>query len=235
MKTIYSLIIVFAISIATFAQNDTKTSNVYAGGGMGYFIFGTGQFDFKNLNKELWLNGYPEINENFISFGGGGHFQIKRFILGGEGQGFLASKAANDNFSTYGTGGYGFFNFGLAIYQKKRFSSYALLGLGGGGYSIDISENGNADFNNIMAGNFKQIHLTSGGFLMNFSLGTDFFVSGNANDDGVGGISIGLRFGYTLALSNSWSTENQSVSNMPSSQMSGPFIKLLIGGGGFGK
>jgi len=234
MKTIYSLIIVIAISISTFAQNEAKTSNVYSGGGMGYFTFGVTQFDFKNLNKELWLNGFPELNENIISFGGGGHFQIKRFIIGGEGQGFLASKTSNENYSTYGTGGYGFFNFGVAIYQKNKFSSYALIGLGGGGYSIDISENGEVDFDNIMAGDFKQIHLTGGGFLMNFSVGTDFFVLGNTSDDGVGGISVGLRFGYTLDVANSWSTENQVISNMPTSNMSGPFVKILIGGGGFG-
>ncbi len=235
MKTFYTLITIFVISFTTFAQKDTITSSTYARGGMGYFILGTGQLDFNNINKELWVNGYPELKENFISFGGGGHFQINRIIIGGEGQGFMASKAANKDFSTYGSGGCGFLNIGLAIYQKNKFSSYALLGLGGGGYSIDISENGDADFEDIMEGNFKQIHLTGGGFLMNFSIGTDFIAFGKITNNEVGGFSIGLRIGYTLDLTNSWSTKNQTINNMPNTQMSGAFIKLLIGGGGFVK
>jgi len=235
MKTFYTLILVFTISFSVVAQEKIPSTNIYSTGGKGYFSIGIGQFDFNGLNTELDKNGYPGIENGFISMGGGGHFQMKRFIIGGEGHGFMANSIENKNYSTYGTGGYGFFNLGLALYQKNKFSSYFLLGLGGGGYSIDISENGDVDLKDIMNGSFKQIHLTESSLLIKFSLGTDFFVLGDSSDKAISGVFVGLRAGYTLDLANSWSTENQLVNNVPPTHMSGPFIKLIIGGGGYKK
>jgi hypothetical protein len=236
MKKLFLLFIVTLV-ITSFAQDDKKTfSNYYSAGGTGYFIIGCGTIDFSNLNQELWVHYYPEINQNFYSFGGGGHFQINRIIIGGEGQALLRSENSNNTYTTIGNGGYGFLNVGYIVYQNKRLSLYPLVGIGGGGYSIDISKNTiTPNINNLMQGDLNQMHLSSSNILLNLSIGTDYFFLGKPQENGIDGFTIGFRIGYTLDLLNTWSTEIQNISMMPNSNLGGPYVKLVIGGGGMRK
>jgi len=235
MKHLYLLFAIILIGSISYSQTD-NSPKAYTGGGMGYFIVGAGQINFDGINQYLWSNLYPEVDNNFISLGGGGHFQYNRFIFGGEGQGFLSSNNSNEVYTTVGSGGYGFFNFGYVVYQKKRLSLYPLIGIGGGGYTIDVAKNlDDASFSAVMAGDASQIHMSRSSMLMNISIGTDYFFLANVSEDGVGGFSIGLRIGYTLDLASSWSTEAQNITKIPSTYFGGPFVKLVIGGGGFGK
>jgi len=226
---------VLAITFFVFtgqAQENSNSGKIY--GGVGYFQTGYSFFNLNNLNDLLSSSGMPELQNGSVSFGGGGHSIINSFIVGGEGHGLIGSSSTNAEFSVSQGGGYGFFNIGYLALQKSFLTLYPILGIGGGGYSITITDRTNlpTNFNDLLANPQNQSTLNKGGFMLNFSLGTDFFLTGDAN----GGFIIGLRAGYLLELNkNKWYIADQELAGGPDAGISGPFIRLTIGGGGISR
>lgn len=78
--------------------------------------------------------------------------------------------------------------------------------------------------------------LTSGGFLINLALGMDYYLKMGENEEGHGGFLLGVRAGYTLAPSKGgWDMYSNELSDAPEISMTGFFIRIIFGGGGFEK
>lgn len=209
------------------------------GGGRGYFMFGGSIIDIKSLNSKLDSKGYPKFPDNFISLGGGGHGIIGKVIIGGEGHGLIGRETTGGS-KTYKTSisaGYGFFNFGYIVYSTKGLSVYPLLGLGGGGMSFKIVERETIpSFDDVLNNPKRSANLSTSGFLLNLALGTDYLLKLEEDKKREGGLVFGLRIGYTFALiKGSWKMDGIEISGGPEIGITGPYIRLMIGGGGSGK
>jgi hypothetical protein len=131
MKTKTIILIATIIAGANFCGFSQETTANKVSGGLGYFMIGYASLDLGNMNSLFKENGYPELNNSSFTFGGGGHFIFKNFIIGGEGHGISGSKSSNTHYDVKMGGGYGFFNLGYILYHNPTVNVYPLLGIGG--------------------------------------------------------------------------------------------------------
>jgi len=227
------LFISFLIIHSASAQESGTRNLVY--GGVGYFMAGYSVVDLDNLNQSLSNSGIPELDRGSITIGGGGHYIIKNIIIGGEGHGVTGKNAENDNYKSAYSAGYGFFNLGYVILNSPSFNFYPLIGFGGGGMTVSILDKSKLtnSFDDILDDPARESYLTKGGFLMNFSLGADYFFVGEKSESTTGGFLIGIKAGYILDVSNNdWDFNGQHLNNSPGSGVSGPYVRITFGGGG---
>lgn len=238
VKTIATLTMVAVIGLfsVSVAQGQEIRADAKEGGGRGYFMFGSSIIDIKALNSRLENKGYSKLSDNFISFGGGGHGIINRVIIGGEGHGLIGKETTSGSYKTSLSAGYGFFNLGYLVYSKGDLHVYPLLGLGGGGMSLKIVERGAPSFDEVLDDPKRSAELSTGGFLLNVALGTDYLLKLWGDEKGEGGLVFGLRIGYTFApIKGDWEMDGIDISGGPKVGITGPYIRLMIGGGGIGK
>ncbi|GBD03418.1 hypothetical protein HRbin19_00700 [bacterium HR19] len=233
---IFSVIamVVFSFPNLLYAQETGQADKI---GGVAYFILGGKILNLSSLNTRLESKGYPKISNNFISLGGGGHFAVKRFIIGGEGHGFFSKETENIGYRASVGGGYGFFNIGYIVYRTEGLNVYPLLGLGGGAMTLELVEKAiSPSFDDLLSNPRGQANLSVGGFLINLAVGLDYFLALRRGERGEGGLDFGLRLGYIFSpFMGSWRMSGAGVSGGPSVAPTGPFIRLTIGGGGFGE
>ncbi len=208
--------------------------------GRGYLLLGGGTLDIGKLNDRLSQNGYSRFSDNFFSIGGGGHGVVRRLIIGGEGFALVTSDneafISGKPYKTSLTGGCGFFNLGYTVFRKNTFSIYPLLGIGGGGFVLNITDRTTASFSDVLSSPGRSSQLSSGAFLLSASIGADYLVSPREMRDGRrGGLLLGFRLGYIFApVTSHWNLDNMEVFGGPKTGITGPFFHFMIGGGGIG-
>lgn len=202
-------------------------------GGKGYFLVGNRTLDIKGLNSRLKNAGYATLSDKSTSLGGGGHCVIKnKWIIGGEGHSFLGDEVSSGNYKISLKGGYGFFKLGYVLYSKKNWQIYPMLGLGGGGMEFQILAKEAPPFNEILGNPQRGVELSTGGFLLNLSLGINYHWILKTDEKCEGGLVFGLCFGYTWAPSKSWELDEKKISGGPRVGITGPYFTIIIGGGG---
>ena len=71
--------------------------------------------------------------------------------------------------------------------------------------------------------------------MINVSIGADFFFLANKTENASGGWIMGIKAGYIYnASGNDWYFNNEQIVGSPNSGISGPYVRLVIGGGGLG-
>lgn len=230
------LLIIFTFSfLQLWAQETPGKKQNY--GGVGYFMVGYSGLQMDELNQSFKSAGIPELATGAISIGGGGHYIYKNFIIGGEGHGLAGASAENSEYKTSHSAGYGFFNLGYVVLQGKAINLYPLLGIGGGGMTVSVTDKSKLtnSFDDVLHDPARESYLNTGGFLMNFSLSSDYFFAGSKSDKYSSGFFIGLKVGYILNLTgNDWYFSGNKLDNSPKAGISGPYIRIVIGGGGIG-
>jgi len=205
-------------------------------GGKGYFLLSFGKLDLGSLNSRLKAKNFPEFKESFVSLGGGGHAIIGNLIIGGEGEGHIITETTADALKNSLEVGYGFFDIGYVLLSSKNLQVYPLLGIGGGGIGLKIIEKGISDFDQILDNPKRMSTISTGGLLMQFCLGADYLLSFNGDEDASGGLVFGIRIGYKFTpVKSGWSMESLEISNGPDLGITGPFIRIMFGGGGLGR
>ncbi len=201
-------------------------------GGFGYFSTGFQRIDFTELDRVLTQYNYPKLNKNMISFGGAGFAMINGFLMGGEGHGMMGSEISNNNYMLSVNAGYGLFNLGYSIYSKRRLLIFSGLGFGGGALEIRIKEKQISDFDDIIHNPKRGSVLNLGGLM--FNLGFNLIYSLIGENDGYGGLLIGVSVGYThfIKLGN-WELFDSEIPGGPVAGISGLYLRLSVGGGGF--
>ena len=238
MKTKLILLQMILTTMFGFRATAQETGGHRISGGTGYFMAGYSWLNLKNMNAALTENGYPKLTNGSVTFGGGGNFVYKNLIFGGEGHGINGTSASNTGYDVNINGGYGFFNFGYMAYHTPGVFIYPLLGLGGGGTTIGIipKDRYPQNFDDLLNDPARQSWITSGGFMMNFSLSADFLVAGAKTDTSSGGWFLGIKAGYIASFSNSdWKMGNMTIPGSPDAGISGPYVRISLGGGSFGK
>lgn len=232
-------VFVFGMELAGLSEAQEKQALVRetGSGGMGYSIFGQGTLSLEDLNTKLKAKGYTGFSETFFSVGGGGHYILEnQWIIGGEAHTLIGEDAITGNYISSLLVSYGFANAGRVIWSAKNLRVYPLVGLGGGGMRFRISEDVSAlSIDEVLDNPERSVSLSAGGMLLNFALGIDYLVPFSEDENGRGGMVLGIRAGYTLApFKGSWSMKDIEISGAPEIGITGPYIRLIMGGGGFG-
>ncbi|MBC7188423.1 MAG: hypothetical protein H5U38_15465 [Calditrichaeota bacterium] len=207
------------------------------GGGYGYFYLGSSMVDLDKLNATLRVSRYPEFSNRLLSIGGGGHAFFKRLVLGGQGQA-LMSKTTDVSvggipYKASLAAGIGFFDIGYLLTPRGNLKVYPMLGIGGGGLELAIEEKQPPSFEQILAHPNRSTRLSAGLFLVNFALGVDYFVLTRQDEEGIGGLVFGVELGYTYTpFAGGWQAEEIDISGGPDASLTGPYLRLKIGGGG---
>ena len=236
IKTLVVLVAGLSLLLSISVQGQEATASSNQTGGMGYFMLGGGKLDIDALNTQLESTGHSTLSDNFISFGGGGHSLKGRLIIGGEGHGLSAQDTESGDYTIAIGAGYGFFNIGYSLYSTGTLNLYPILGIGGGGLSVRIMEKGTSpSFNQVLNNPKRGVDLSTGGWLLNLALGTDYIFAMEKDKRGQGGFALGLRIGYVFApIKGDWAMDGMDISGGPDLGITGPYIRLMIGGGGFG-
>ena len=207
-------------------------------GGMGYSMFGSNTINLDDLNAKLASHGYTTLSDNFFSVGGGGHGIINsKWIIGGEGGTLLGDNVTSGDYETSLIVGYGLFDVGYIVYSIKDLRVYPLLGIGAGGMTLSIAQSPTSlSFDEVLDNPKRNVEMTTGGFLLNIALGIDYLLAFDADEKGRGGFLLGLRGGYCFSpIQSDWTLGEIELSGAPETAITGPYIRLIIGGGGIGK
>jgi len=207
-------------------------------GGMGGFSFGIHWLDLSGLNRELSRYGYGTFRENNYTYGGSGFGVLgERLILGGEGHGFT-QEVSTAAYSQRLSGGYGFFDVGYIVLDRWNINVYPMVGLGGGGMGVRITERSAPTFSDILTDPKREAGLSTAGLMAQAGLGIHYLLNLAPYDNSMdeGGLFFGLRAGYTLPFSETeWEMGDIKISGGPSTGVKGFYLKFIFGGWGFSK
>ncbi|MCF8369772.1 MAG: hypothetical protein K9G76_12100 [Bacteroidales bacterium] len=231
------ILLIVIINHSLVKGQDKQISNKYLGG-FGYFMVGHKSFDLQKMNDAFKANAYPEINNGSVSIGGGGHYLINNWLIGGEGAGLLGNTVENNNYRLVHAGGYGFFNLGYLALRTPSFMLYQVLGIGGGNLTVYIKDKNllTNSFDDLLENPGRESIIATGGFLLNFSIMANYFISGNRKENNSSGFILGIKGGYVLnTTGNNWQLSGQTLKDSPAAGMSGPYVSIVLGGGGIAK
>lgn len=214
-------------------------------GGFGFFSPGLVVGNFGDMGRALedgsalGPGGAPSDVAVTVG-GGGGQLLGGVFMLRGKGFGLFAPTATTRRGRAALTGIGGGADVGLVLFNRRRWLLYPYVGVGGVSSSSSVRNDHDDDI--IVAGRTlspgQELDLKSGYFT--FELGFAFqrlmFRKPRHNETSLGGFINGGEVGAIVSLGRStWQSEGNSVPDMPSTQLLGGYVRLLIGGGGFGR
>jgi hypothetical protein len=218
-------------SIVLADSHDDEHDN----GGKGYFAIGWSALDLGPLNDVLQANGYRRFTEDFLSLGGGGYGVLGRFVIGGQGHGYLGEgrdvALGGQNFRSEVSAGMGFVDLGWVLWSSNGWALTPLVGLGGGGLTLQIDALSAPTFGEVLAQPGHRSKLSTGGFLIDLGASFDFLLR---RDDGErrSGPLFGLRAGWVLSpIEGGWELEGRDIAGGPDLGVSGPYVRILLGGG----
>lgn len=207
-------------------------------GGFGYFSPGFVVGHFDDLTGALAAPGSfgagAAPGRMAVSVGGGGKSLLAgRFLIGGKGFGLFAPTAANDVGRVAVGGGGGGVELGLVVVNRRGWIVYPFAGLGAIGYSLTLTNTsqGPRSFGDQTIAAGRALELGAGSAYV--ELGAGFrrltFTRG-------GGFIHGAELGLMLALDQGpWKrSDGRAVGGgVPGVNMSGFYLRVDIGGGGF--
>jgi hypothetical protein len=214
------VVLLAATAVATPAVN----------GGFGCFGPTVGIVNFDGLNS-AFENGGVQLKEKPSSlqwgFGGGGFALINRVVIGGSGWGSSQTVGSDDLRATVGIAG-GEFDLGYQIFSVKHLLIAPVLGIGGGGYTIDLQDTSDVPTN------FHQLlenpGLTSKISFSGLTLSPQLMVTVP-----ISFVGVQLRGGYCYTPANpEWGLEGGSKKfEGPAIGKGMPFATLNVVFGGF--
>lgn len=200
-------------------------------GGAGGFNFGYSFLNTNSINEIL--PAHFKLNNNFISLGGDGYGMYKRYVFGGSGFGLFGPGAHTDSSLVSFNGAGGFFNFGYAVYNTPRFKLIPMLGIGGMGMRLKLSQSKDLTLQDIQNTPLNETELSWKNFVFELGLNVEYIIRKTEADDSKG-LRIGLKIGYTVSpASDNWKYAGGSVSGVPKYMVNGFFARLVVGGAFF--
>ncbi|HKJ93218.1 MAG TPA: hypothetical protein VJ957_08620 [Longimicrobiales bacterium] len=204
----------------------------------GYFMMGGSLLKVDDLNAQLTQRAYAAFPDRFISLGGGVHYVVNQAVVAGEAHALVAERASSSNgtFSSSLGGGLATLGVGYLIYEGDNLDIYPLIGAGWGSMTLDLTERSAPTFGDVLDNPQRGAHMRNSGFVVSFSLGGDYvFDAGGANDHRKGFL-LGIRAGYAYApVQNDWRLANIDLTSGPAMNVTGPFIRVMLGLGGRGR
>ena len=230
--TLFAVLCVVLIPVVTASAADIESY------GFGGFSVGSQWLNISDLNSALSSNGFATFNDPTLSLGFESYYAMRgRYILGAE---FLLfwQEGTNSTYVQKLNGYWGFVNFGYSLFSKsvEGFHVYPLFGVGVSRNRLRLTERAVLDFNDIVTDSHRESFLTKWDFLIKLAVGADFTMGFNMGEsDGGGGFMVGVRAGYQHAVTDSsWNMSSLDVAGDPGMNLSGIYLRLIIGGLGYG-
>jgi hypothetical protein len=199
-----------------------------------YFIGGQNMLSLNSLNNTIEQRGFPAVAESYFAYGLGGHVIHNKFIVGIELQRFIEKKQlTSKEFNTSILGKYSLLNMGYLFYSKEGLMMYPLFGIGLGELKLRVIENNIHSFDDIDSYQ-KGSDSKTRSFLVNFGFGLDYFFKFKEKKRGKNKLIMGIRVGYiTSAARSDWSVNHIRVDDGPTAGLTGPYVRVIIGLGGW--
>lgn len=201
-------------------------------GGMGGPSLTVSFFNTEELNAKLKSHNIGELSTQQTCFGGGGSGIIGRVLLGGWGFGGTEGVESDSVKVKVGYGG-GFFEPGYYLPITQNFGLSILLGLGGYGYSLNLTPTSlsGADFDTLLTGPGarRTSTLSAGGLSLSIGGGLLFLVPFEESF-----IGLNVKGGYIFSpMKPEWELEDGgALKGAPKLNLNGPFISIgLVFGG----
>lgn len=213
---------------------EKKETQSMGGGGL---TIGYGYMDVSKFQAFVPAS-FEKFNNQFFVIGGTGHGMVNKFVIGGSGFGIIGSVIKTDSLKASLGGGIGTFDFGYLILNKDQAKIYPMIGIGGGGFGLQISKNKNVSAADVANNPGREINISHGNFVADLSLNLNFIPSlqYDEKNNSYGGFMTGLKIGYIYSMpSSDWRFTGGDVTGGPSFGLNMFYVKLIVGGFGYQK
>ena len=158
---------------------------------------------------------------------------MKNIVLGGEGHGILVKRASSSLLNAQLSTGSGQFQMGYIVFAKKGLIVYPKLGIGRFTHELRLKEQiATTTLDTIVAGNYSGTLLSRKGTLGSVEACVDFMPG--FDESSGGGLAFGLAVGYQMQLNDKgWDAYGTPVTGGPDVDLSGLYVRLRIGFGGW--
>lgn len=199
-----------------------------------YAIAGYDLLRLNQLNNYLTARDFPAVPQGYFTVGFGGHLIFDKLVLGFELQSSLKSiRISTKEYNTSVSAKYIMLNAGYMIYSKKGLMMYPLMGVGVGKLTLDAMENNIHYFGDITIDQGSSESVTRS-LLLNAGFALDYFRNYNKKKKGKNNLVLGLRVGCLISTVRwDWRVNGVRVGDGPAAGLTGPYIKVIIGLGGW--
>jgi hypothetical protein len=235
MKNVSVKFIVACLCLLFVSQIRAQDRPAIRHAGGGGFTIGYGTMDVSPLHLFV-PGGVSSFNNNQLLLGGMGHGFLGNFVIGGSGSAIVGDKIKTGAYNYSLGGGVGTFDFGYLVVNREKVRVFPLLGVGGGGYGIHITENNSVSAAGIRADPSREVNISQGGFVFDLSLNLNVIpvLNYNEKDRSYGGLMTGLKVGYLYGLpSSDWRFSGGDITGGPDFGLNMFYVKLIVGGFGY--
>jgi hypothetical protein len=213
--------------------DDEEGGRKKVSGGMGYFTAGYHMYKMDDYNAYFAPDAVPSVSDNGLSLGGGFKVIVRNIVLGGEWSSVLDKTSSSSLIDAKLESSWGMFQVGYVVLAKKGLLVYPKVGIGTFDNDLTLKENRQTTtFDTIAAGNYPGSLLNNRGLLGNAELNVDWMPG--FDESSGGGLVFGLGVGYNMALTDKgWDTYGTQVTGGPGIDLSGFYVALRIGVGGW--
>lgn len=221
MKQVLIILMLPIITVSLFARGTT--------GGMGTFGPTLGLINFKEVNAAFERAGMGKLSSQHWMFGGSGYAIANRVIIGGAGWGGTQTVTSDSVTCRVSYGG-GEFRAGYAVLDLKHLLVAPTLGIGGGGYKIELDPYNKPapHFDSLLLHPGRSTTISYSGFTLTPQLAFVIPISF---------IGVELRGGYTFGpFAAGWELDEHTVlRGGPKMSNATPFFSLNVLFGGFSR
>src|SRR5688500_8759055 len=214
-------------------QQGVEAQASLLGPGAAFFGAGISGMETGELDDRLAASGYPTFGRTALTIGIGAYRILSnRVMLGGEFNGLIIGEEPHDGGEVGLGGGYATLGIGYSFALSQRARFYPRLGLGVGGFGMWFdNEADSVHFDDVLtdpepSANLRETVMSRDGLVMDAGAGVEILRGRRSN-----GPLVGLRFGYLFApFDSSWDSYERKVTGGPDATISGPYVRVIIGG-----
>lgn len=203
---------------------------------VGYITFGACHLNLGKVSNYLKSHDCEPISNNYMMFGIGGFVISRKTVISVE----YVRTLLKDNFSnptgefiTHAKAKYTLANFGYLLKSDNGLIYYPYIGLGLGKIILRLTENNIDSFGNIFSSQ-RENESSKSSLFLNAGFAMDYFHKFNKKRNGKNNIVIGIRAGYIFSpFKNEWRVNQIKVHDGPDARLTGPYVRLTIGIGGW--
>lgn len=228
MKRAFCLWIVSLVTVPS-----GLTQQVY--GGAGYAAVGIVHVEVSQLNAALNQKGFAGFKNFGISSGVFGYGLLGQFIIGGE---FHSVSSFQTEEWVAGTSELGAtmwsIDAGYLVHHTTRLFIYPLIGIGTGEFHLQLTKDLSRTFDEAISTLSDNVYMVRRNLCINIGVRLDLMIVGGRGYGGGGGLYVELNPGYTFDISGSgWKISGRELSGGPMLRLQGPYLRLMLGMGGF--
>ena len=202
--------------------------------GMAYVSLGSQVVNFNEFQTALDHStiSYPVLPEYMYTFGTGGVFFIKDWVVALEGDGFFSTTETFGPYQSRLSGGYVTLDTGFLLRRTKTFIVYPLLGIGGASLSYKIFQDpGSLSFAQILDNPQNEVTLNNKSIFFHIAMAAQLHFNFSTGEES-GNFFLGIRGGYkTTVKAFDWYIQGTAtrLTDSPVIDLDGYYIQLMIG------